>query len=268
MRKEDVLLEEWLSVALRQSPEGPFETWDVIESPNQTLSSADVLVPDLVDHLMGESFLRRAKARLHGGALRSLVEAREAELGPMGRGVFGEVLAARLLESFHGLQVPVKKLRYRTARYDSPKATDVVAIKLDRDGRIASVAYAEVKLRTTRNRLTSLVLHAHNQLQSDCIPQTPAIMGFMVQILAEKDDPLADSLMDYLSDRSDTEIDTHHIFIVVENGCWRDSDLTCLEDHDALLEPLAVHVVRITDLPTKVGRAYSQVGFEALDDDD
>ncbi len=164
--------------------------------------------------------------------------------------------------------MPIKKLRYRTAGHDSPKATDVLAIKTDDDLVITEVAYVEAKYRSTRSGITQLALTAHNQLQKDCKDEIPGIMGFAAQILRERNDPLFASLMAYLRNREIGEIDTHHVFLVVDKGCWRDSDLTTLVEHDDILDPLDVYIVMIDGLSDKTDAVYKIIGYEAMPDDD
>lgn len=184
------------------------------------------------------------------------------------RGVFGEVLSVCLLEEFHGLVIPIKKLRYRTASHDSPKATDVLAIKINNDRVITEVAYVEAKVRTTRNRIGQLAVTAHEQLQKDCKAEIPEIMGFAAEVLCGRDDPLLESIMAYLRRRDEEELDSHHIFIVVDKGCWRESDLDGLVQHETLLDPLDVHIVAIDSLVDKVDLVYGLIGLEAMPDDE
>lgn len=262
------MLDQWLSAQLKDPQLGPFDMWEVTESKVAESPSADILAADLMHHLVGEEFLAKAAEMLPEGTARTLVQSRLPEPSILRRGFFGELLAIRALETFHGHTVPIKKLRYRTTNRDSPKATDVLAIKVDSNHQITEVAYVEAKLRTTRSGITRLAIEAHDQLKRDCIPESPAILGFAVAVLVERRDPLADVILRYLRDRTTQEIDSHHIFLVMDDGCWRDSDLTPLIEHESLLDPLAVHVVRISDLPQKVQHVYELIGVEAMSDDD
>jgi hypothetical protein len=219
-------------------------------------------------HLMSEDLLASAIEMLPPSKLRAFVRSRQPQTQLLRRGVFGEVLAVRLLEELHGHIVPIKKLHYRTANYDSPKATDVLAIKINDELVITDVAYAEAKFRSTRDRIADLGRAAHNQLQNDCKDEIPGILGFAAQILKERNDPLFDSVMTYLRDRDLDKLDSHHIFLVVERGCWRDTDLDSLFQQDDLLEPLDVHVVMIDQLCDKTDYVYELIGFEATENED
>lgn len=262
------MLDQWLSAKPKDPQPSTFSAWNVTETGDPKLSSDNILAPALMDHLIGDEFLARAAKLLPPSKLRALIDARLPNDPKLRRGVFGEVLAVRILETFHGHIVPIKKLRYRTASHDSPKATDVLAIKLNDAGVVTEVAYVEAKLRTTRDRITQLALHAHNQLQQDCMAEISAIIGFSTAILQDRDDPLFEAIMGYLRSRSNVEIDSHHIFLVIDSGCWRDSDLTILAEHDSLLDPLDVHVVTISALREKVERVYGLIGCKAMPDDD
>lgn len=217
---------------------------------------------------MSQELLDSAIELLPRSRLRAFVEARSPSTKILRRGVFGEVLAVRLLEEVHNHVVPIKKLRYRTASHDSPKATDVLAIKLDGSRAITSVAYVEAKFRSTRSRLGSLALDAHEQIRKDCSDEVPGIIAFAAQVLKERNDPLFESVMAYLRDRELLTIDTHHIFLIVDKSCWRDTDLDVLREHDTLLEPLDVHVVTIDSLCDTTDLVYQAVGYQTMPDED
>lgn len=74
--------------------------------------------------------------------------------------------------------------------------------------------------------------------------------------------------MVYLRDRELEEIDSYHIFLVVDKGCWRDADLTPLVEHTPLLEPLNVHVVTIDNLCDKTDLVYEMIGFDEISDEE
>jgi hypothetical protein len=74
--------------------------------------------------------------------------------------------------------------------------------------------------------------------------------------------------MAYLRDREIDNIDSHHIFLVVDKACWRDSDLTCLAEHDDILDPLDVYIVIIDGLSDKTDAVYKVIGYEAMPDGD
>jgi hypothetical protein len=240
----------------------------VAESSRSGAESAEVLAPAVLDHLVSDELMATAERLLPPSKLKAFVRARLPGTLILRKGVFGEVLSVRLLEEFHGLVVPIKKLRYRTASYDSPKATDVLAIKVNDQGEIIEVAYVEAKVRTTRSKIDQIAAVAHDQLQKDCKAEIPEIMGFAAEVLSGRNDPLVESIMAYLRRRDAEEIDTHHIFLVVDKGCWRESDLDCLVEHQSLLVPLDVHIVAIDALAGKVDLVYGLVGAEAMPDDD
>lgn len=262
------MLSPWLSVQARDPQIAQFSAWDVAERSESGSQSAEVLAPAVQDHLISDQLLATAARLLPASTLQAFVEARLPGPKILRRGVFGEVLSVCLLEEFHGHVVPIKKLRYRTASHDSPKATDVLAIKLDDKGVITEVAYLEAKVRTTRDRITQLAVTAHNQLQKDCEVEIPAIMGFAAQVLCDRDDPLLESIMGYLRRRDEEELDSHHIVIVVDKGCWRGTDLDALIEHESLLDPLDVHIVAIESLVDKVKLVYDLVGCEAMPDEE
>lgn len=262
------MVDHWLSAAQRAASSSPYETWDVTELPSATLRSAEAFAPILLDHLIDREFLSRAAAIMPASSRRRFIETRLPNRQILKRGAFGEVLSATVLEQFHDHVVPVKKLRYRTASHDSPKATDVLAVKQDTDGQITSLAYVEVKFRTTRRDMDLLAVTAHDQLHKDCAAEFPAVVGFVVEVLSQSGASLADAFLRYLRDRRALQIDTHHIFFVMEREVWDDGDLNCLDEHESLLDPLTIHIVRISELPQKVSRIYDLLNIGVMDDDE
>jgi hypothetical protein len=129
---------------------------------------------------------------------------------------------------------------------------------------VTEVAYVESKFRTTRRDIAQIALTAHNQLQKDCKEEIPGIMGFAAQILRERNDPLFAPIMNYLRSRDIDDIDTHHVFLVVDKACWQDNDLSSLIEHDDILEPLDVYIVVIDGLSTKTDEVYRLIGCEAM----
>lgn len=218
--------------------------------------------------MISDELLDKAAKLLPASKLQAFVQKRLPSTKILRRGVFGEILSVCLLEEFHGHVVPIKKLRYRTASYDSPKATDVLAVKVDGEGGITEVAYVEAKLRTTRDRLDQLAVMAHDQLQKDCKAEIPEIMAFAAEVLCSRDDPLLESIMAYLRRRDEEELDSHHIFIVVDKVCWRESDLEGLVQHESRLDPLDVHIVAIDSLAGKIERVYGLIGCRAMPNDE
>lgn len=261
-------MQTWLNFRLKEPALANFSVWDIEERQDSGSRYVDILGPAVADHLMSPDLLSDITKLLPPGKRRAFIEGRTPNSTRLRRGVLGEVLAVRYLEDIGGFTVPIKKLRYRTANHDSPKATDVLAVRTDADLNIIEVAYVEAKLRTTRTDIANIPLQAHNQLQKDCSEEMPAIMLFAAQILSERESPLFVPLMKYLASREDRGIDSHHIFLVVDEACWRDSDLAGLVEHDDILDPLDVYVVCIDTLPSKSDRVFASVGYEVIADDD
>jgi len=261
-------MNQWLSIQPKNPQPGTFTTWDVTELAGAGARSAEVLAPAMSEHLISKELVVSATEMLPPSKLSAFLKSRLPSTQILKRGVLGEVLAVRFLEDFRGHVVPIKKLHYRTAGHDSPKATDVLAIKLNDQMVITEVAYVEAKYRTTRSGITAVALTAHDQLQKDCRDEIPGIMGFAAQILRERHDPLFAPLMTYLRDRDIDDIDTHHVVLVMDKGCWRDSDLTTLVDHEDILEPLEVYILVIDGLVAKTEAVYKIIGYEGMLDDE
>jgi hypothetical protein len=260
------MLHQWLVAEEKSLPRDRIAMWSVAELPGAATTSS--LVPALADHLIGNEYLAKAAAQLPPSKLRSLVASRLPATLPLKHGFYGEVLTAVLLEEFHGHKVPVKKLRLRTSKFNSPTATDVLAIGLSSEGVITDVVYVETKVRTTRNGLSALAESAHRQLKADCAEESPAIIGFVAQVLLERNDPLFEAVMAYLRDREVLDLDRHHVFLILEEGMWRESDIDSLMALDDLLEPLEIHVVSLRNLARRVAEEYNMVGCEAIGDDE
>jgi len=214
------MLTDWLSVELTTPPLGTFSTWRVSEISGVESQAVDHLAPAISEHLISPELLALARDKLPPSTLKAFIDSRLPKTTILRRGVLGEVVAVRILEDVHGHSIPVKKLQYRTASHDSPKATDVLAIKVNNENIITEVAYVEAKFRSTRSGIEDLAVVAHNQLQNDCDEDIPAIIGFAAQVLKSRNDSLAEPVMAYLRDRSSREIDSHHIFLVADASCW------------------------------------------------
>lgn len=261
------IIDGWLTIDEREDlPEG-FAVWRMSEQPSDQLDIPSLLAPQIAEHLFSTELLEAAVRNLPTSLLQQFIASRMPGSGILRRGVFGEVLSVRVLEEFHDYEVPIRKLRFRTASHDSPKATDVLALKV-RDGTIQEVAYVEAKFRSTRAGLSDLIFEAHDQLQKDCSESIPAIVGFAAQVLVDQRHTLADALLNYLRRRSQEPLDVHHVMLVVESARWRDTDLDKLKAHDSLLEPLHVHIVRIEGLVGRTDTTYGAVGVVASLTDD
>jgi hypothetical protein len=261
-------LDQWLSTTKSHPEIEHFTTWKVIEEVDTAQVRTVKMVESMLDQLVGESYLERARAALPPSEFRSLIQSRMPTTKILKRGCFGEVLAIRILEGFHNYHVPVKKLRFRTAGHDVPKATDVLAITMSLDGKIEVIGYVEAKLRTTTRDLDTVLNDAHDQLRKDCEQPTPAIIGFAASVLDYANDPLFDTFMEYLHDRAETDSRAHHVMLVVERNLWTPDYLSDLKDCEDILEPLHIHVVLVDELATLVDTVYQEIGIQVFDDDE
>jgi hypothetical protein len=247
----------------------PFTTRSLVEmngADSQTVCESMTGV--LVDHLVGSEYLWQAINRLPSCMAKTFLETRLPHGMSLKRGSFGEVLAASMLEEFHGHLVPVRKLRFRTSAVDSPTATDLLSLRVGDSGEIVEVAFGEVKVRTTRAGMTGLAVGAHNQLREDVAATIPSVMSFAVTVLSERQDPLGDALLDYLLSRRAEGNETYHIVLVVEQCNWREEDLQGVRELNERLSPLDIHIVKIDSLAEKVDALFESIGVICLDEDE
>lgn len=261
------MLARWLTIQQSANSPGEFLVWKGSEQSLTEAELSNLASPFVRDHLVSRDLIAKAAELLPESQLRSFLRARMPNKAILRRGMLGEIVAVQLLEEVHGHNVPVRKLHYRTAPHDSPKATDVLALRIE-GGKIIEVAYVEAKYRSTRNDMAGLVVNAHSQLKNDCTEVIPAIIGFAAEVLLQKDDPLLAPLLNYLASRSVESIDSHHIVLMTEGKHWKDSDLDLLGEQDELLDPLAVHIIEVTDLVNKTDLIYAAIDCIAIQDDE
>lgn len=227
-----------------------------------------LLAHTLASHLIDPEFLTHAQQHLGWLSLDKLIQGHYPTRLTLQRGSFGEVISTSIIEEFLGHVVPIRKLRFRILPNDSLHGTDVLAIQLNPQGRLASVLYVESKVRTTRSDQADLARAAVEQLARDCNTEQPAIIVFAAKILFDKGSLLADALLWYLADRSSINIDSHHVVIVADIDHWRETDLECLEDEPLPLQHPTIHLVQVKSLGNRIDRVFALLQIEASSNDD
>jgi len=173
-------------------------------------------------------------------------------------GDFGEMLSGILLEEFHNLQLPVRKLRYKISSGQTLPSTDIVAFKINDEEHIEEVHFVEVKARNSKD--SYMALEAYSQLQEAYHSNLPPILHFIAQRLIEQNSPLAPKFMRYLGARVDSsELDRFHICLICDQEHWAESILSNLDQIEIDIHPMTVHGVVIGDLKGLVDTLFSSI---------
>ncbi len=251
----------------RRSPSGyaKFDVTDTIEHVAPDDALLELIGQRIVGERLDRGFLEEAARVLGWGAVDELVRDILPTQDTIRKGVFGEVIATEVLESFQGYVIPIAKFRYAITRNQSLPGTDILALRLEGES-IAEAAFVESKLRTTRDSGTAV--HAHRQLRADYAKRMPDILIFTAQRLHETGDHLALPFMQYLGDRRDAAMDSFHVFMVHDRSSWSDDGLANLEEDEPHLAPLSANVVLIDHLNDVLERCYGLVGLRPGVDDD
>lgn len=170
-------------------------------------------------------------------------------------GDFGELLAAEVLETFAGLKIPIHKVRCQLHASQTLPGADVVALELVGD-EVTALHFAEAKYRASAD--TSAASAAHDQLVTWYSQEFDQIVMFLGSWLAESDPALYSSLFAYLSDPR-ARSDSFHIVLIWEASVWTDTVVTNLPDSPALLSPLEVRAVQISDVNQLADRVFATV---------
>ncbi len=109
-------------------------------------------------------------------------------------GNFGEVVASEHLVQAHGYHMPVLKLRYRDHKDLPMRGEDILALKLDADGRVLCLCIGEAK--AVKAFSSTVVAKAHARLAKTYHPR-PETLSLVTEVLYERgEDGLAEELDD------------------------------------------------------------------------
>jgi len=183
------MLKEWLCWLERDhSPYSGFWVIDVTEIQPPT----DVVISHIRDLLIHArldlEFLQDAAQHLGWDKVQALAASTQPKGVKMQRGEFGEVLSSAMLQQFHGYTIPVQKLRFAISSDQSLPGTDVIALRLDKRGKITEVGFVESKLRTKND--TGAAVQGYEQLKRDYEQRQSDMLRFVAQRLHERNDSL------------------------------------------------------------------------------
>ena len=251
---------DWLRPVPRSTPYS-FKVVDLEEKSSAPMPAA---FADLLrDAYFGKDYLaaladRYGFAAVKDKLLAPLIPVRENAQ----RGDFGEAVTVEILETLEGFHVPINKLAYKITANQSLPGTDCLAFKLA-ESALEEVAYVEAKLRTTRD--ASVAVEGIRQLKQASQAREPELLIFVLRMLQDKGDALADIVEAYVFERNDSK-DRYILSILYENDHWSEGILERLEDEDIGREPLAVYVTRIAQLGSLVDATYAELRAEAQSD--
>ncbi len=205
---------------------------------------------------------RRPRGHDHSTTAKdAVVEAGLPTVPTAQRGDFGEVLTAAALVEFLDYSVPVSKLRFGINPDQGLPSTDVVATKKDRNV-ISEVCFVESKTRTSRDN--DCAVEGYNQLVTDYSQRLPQMILFILNRLAERNDPLFEVFLGYALDRRDTlGLERFHLGFTWEAANWSEAVLKNLEGKvdNATYPKLSVHLLALKDLAKLIEGLFAQIGI-------
>lgn len=264
---ENFMLDQWLSLELRQEKEYKFKVIDIserIEPAEEVISYLARCV--LVAHISPIMLKAECEILLEDAEDAGLDQLRgyiKDSIIPNNRstvvGDFGEVLGAQILMVFEHFSLPIFKLRYREKKDWAMRLMDLCLIRsegLDKP----LICYGEVKTRSKDCEL-NIGCKGHDSLTKGDILQNAEILQFIARSLYES------SLFEearFISKIRLGKIDydyRHDLFIIHNRDKWQEEILDRLNNHnlsDSLLD-FSVKVALITDLSELIDTVYDHI---------
>lgn len=262
-------LSSWLEIAERSSaPDAAFAVLDAQQSvatDNRVLGHISHL---LINERHNPALLSTMAQRLGWNRVTTqYLQALSPRQSTARRGEFAEAITNVLLEEHLALVIPVRKLRFKITSDQSLPSTDTLALRCDSEYRRLEITFVETKLRTTLRAET--VTAAHDQLSRDVSEEFPTILGFVLTVLHDRNDPLYEPFLDYLRDRADRRNSEHHIVsIVCDANAWHERVLEHLAKAGDVLANLKVAIIRLGDLANLTNAAFHTIGVTQIEDDE
>jgi hypothetical protein len=180
------------------------------------------------------------------------------------RGDFAEVLAAESAESFDGLLVPVRKLRYQIDPNQTLPGNDVVGLVMSEAGVVDDLEFIESKYRTTPS--LDIAVDAHEQLAEDRDTGYATTINFMAHRLRELDPELYELFIDFLRDRGIREA-RHTVALCFDQSAWDERILERLDELDEHLPVLWVRKFPLDDAVALIDDVYARLKWDVIDHD-
>ncbi len=252
------MLKQWLKVTERKPCPYVFTIVDVSErqSPNPKLKK--YLAKHVVSSYRNLSYLKfifksKPQRDLEDYIKNSVLASTKGQIGKnVAQGDFGEILAELVATYFYGLEVPLKKLRWKFNKDRSTFCTDMIAH--NKGANIADVYYYEVKTRLRIRKETvngvsgHVTVNAHNALLKDQQASFSAIADFLSRLYYEIG--LYDKAKTYNDLAANPLGYSNHyeLFFVINRPSFMTQILDDLHNLPPSLAPLKVTVVLVEDL--------------------
>jgi hypothetical protein len=241
------------------------DTYAFVVSDVQTLTERAALVPALAE-LMARN---KSDPAVTADLLRSA--GWEVALAPLRagrisvrRGDFAEVLAAESAESFDGLLVPVRKLRFQIDPNQTLPGNDVVGLVMSEAGEVDDLEFIESKYRTTPP--LDIAVDAHEQLAGDRDTGYATTINFMAHRLRELDHGLYELFIEFLGDRGIREA-RHTVALCFDQSAWDERILERLDELEEHLPVLWVRRFSFDDAADLVNDVYEHLKWDVIGDD-
>lgn len=261
------LLFNWLRVSSPDTSFPAYVRFDILEGASFSSSIAKLVATALLEARVHPLVEQKLASRLTRSKYSKLMKSLTTPTRKLTRrGDFGEILAACCMETLLGFRVPVKKLRYAKMRpNDQPKGIDFIALKLDHAGHLQDICYVESKLRTGTDK--NYAVQAHDQLRDICAVASSDFHLFLMNVLADTNDPLLDDFVDFMAD---TQTCTTRFFLALhaDAATWDDAALDNLKALPPTLKPLSVLLFRAKALKDSIKRAFAILGLQESEEDD
>jgi len=257
----------WLELVEDREPSYPqFNLSDFYEKYDLSADVEKKIIDGLSSSLIHPIVLEELEKRGWKKTRDKLMSFRKPKYVTLKRGDFGETLLLLLLLEHFQYIIPVVKLRFRVTKGQSLPGTDLVAIKLS-DGKLIEFCYVESKLRTYLDY--GIGAEGYLQLQKDYNENIPAILIFILNVLAERKDPLLHVLLDYLRRRDDIHgVDRFILGLTLDSTSFSESVLKNICDCENIgnYPRCIVTVVKLNELRTKIDYFYGKIGATAEDE--
>jgi hypothetical protein len=254
-------LTSWLTASVREGIDASLTVTDVTEAAPVSDNTVGYLADRMLSARIPPELLTRVTERIGWQLVRDAYLALPRI--SIRNGALGETIASSYLAEVEAYEIPCEKSRVQIDVNQTLPGTDLVSVRVT-EGSITEVHFLECKLRTVR--LSGAALGAYAQLVADQGEQFATILMFTLIRLYETKHPLFEPFLDYLQRRSEVDIDSYGIFLVLDDAICRADPVVDVLENERSLAPLHIRSVRIASLAALIDMVYQRINASPVVD--
>lgn len=264
------MIDKWLNY-LERNPNlyNTFRLIDVTEICDPDESILDLLGSELIDSYRNLDSLKKFYETESPEKLDKYID---DHIFPADKGLphnivkpgdFGEVLAATIVSYFQGLEVPIRKMRWKFNKDRSVFCTDMIAH--NQGDMIHDIYYYEIKTRQSiqRDGGKHITVIAHNSLLYDQQVKNNNLADFLFRYHSEKENWDEAAKYHGIILKPETYHLHYELFFIIERDKFKEEILEDLHNLPPQLVPLNITVVLIDNFREKVDECYKRARKKA-----